>query len=106
MATAVIGVGHNDTDVASTTCRMNISDGTGPTNGLTAMTNAGGTFVIDENGTSTVSSHSSQTLSLTGASVKPPGTYNVQVGCGASDLTAGKDWQLHYGNVNVWAVGT
>jgi hypothetical protein len=55
-------------------CQLFISDGTGPTNGLTPISSLG---------TSTTQAISGvgQTQTLAGAAVKPPGTYNVRMDC-------------------------
>jgi hypothetical protein len=55
-------------------CQLLISDGTGPNNGLTPMSSRGVSTTQAVSGVG-------QTQTLTGAAVKPPGTYNVQMTC-------------------------
>jgi hypothetical protein len=55
-------------------CHLQISDGTGPSNGITAISTATSTTFPVLNAFST-------TVPLTGSAAKPAGTYNVRVAC-------------------------
>jgi hypothetical protein len=55
-------------------CQTEISDGTGPTSGLTPMGDPQGVIV-------SVEANDFATIPIAGAAVKPPGTYNVQISC-------------------------
>lgn len=106
MATANVNVGHNDTDAAGTRCDLEISNGTGPTAGFSAMGNPAGTSIISLGPPPAFSSRTKDVMALTGSAVKQPGTYNVQVKCAANNITSGKSFEFSGGNLNVWAIGT
>jgi hypothetical protein len=98
MATAMIRMVTNTAVAARSNCQLFISDGTGPTNGLTLMQQG---FVTANDTPATASFF--QTHTYIGAATKPAGTYNVQVQCSevSGDLSTS---QLH--QLQVWAVGS
>ena len=98
MATAMIRMVTNTAVAARSNCQLFISDGTGPTNGLTLMQQS---FVTANDTPATATFF--QTHTYIGAAVKPAGTYNVQVQCSEllGDLSTSQLQQLQ-----VWAVGS
>ena len=104
-ATLVVSLGGAAAVAAQVLCRLEISDGSGPTNGLTPMgANLGGNVTLLA---APVAFPHFGTVSLIGAAKKPPGTYNVQAICSA--LTANPCSCTHpafrNGHLNVWAIG-
>jgi hypothetical protein len=87
-ATTTAGVGSRDS------CQLEVSDGIGPSSGIKPMNHA------RENQDTPPIGNYDATVPLTGARVKPPGTYNVRVSCsgiGSINKT--------YANLNVWFEG-
>jgi hypothetical protein len=94
MGTAMIR--FSVTAASASNCRLYISDGTGPTNGLTLMQQS----LVTRN------DHAGAgfaTISYIGAATKPAGTYNVRVHCTELVATVATS-QLH--QLQVWAVGS
>jgi hypothetical protein len=98
MGMAMIRLVTTSATAARSTCSLYISDGTGPTNGLTPMQPG----FLAANDTPATSGFYN-TYTYIGAATKPAGTYNVQVKCHAilGNLATS---QLH--QLQVWAVGS
>ena len=105
MASATLVFSLGGTVAAQVLCRLEISDGTGPTNGLTPMgANLGANLTLLA--APLVFPHFG-TMSLIGAAKMPPGTYNVQASCSAlmaSACTCNHP-AFRNGHLNVWAIG-
>jgi hypothetical protein len=81
---------------AQARCRLEISDGTGPTNGLTSMSVTVYANVPGISGFGVA-------VPVTGSAVKTAGTYNVVASC---DQNAGGAYEFQGGSLIVWAIGT
>ena len=107
MASATLTFSYSATVGAQLNCRLEISDGTGPDNGLTPMGAAfGATVTMLPGGTGVIPNSYFATLPLIGAANMPPGTYNVQARCSIIVPTCGCEHPAYRGgHLNVWAVG-
>jgi hypothetical protein len=82
----IVVVGHLSIELSypgavSGNCRPMISDGTGPTSGLTVMGRATGTKFTLQPDVTNNANLSNTALPIAGAAMKPPGTYNVRIEC-------------------------
>jgi hypothetical protein len=79
VATATVTLVQDDTTgLSSAQCHLRISDGTGPNNGLTSITP-----FMESTFPSTIGY--SNVITITGAVVRPAGTYNVRMDCKETD---------------------
>lgn len=98
MASANLDIAPNGGSAhGETTCHLKISDGSGPSNGLTKMDSQFGSSASYPDADSY-----EVTFPLNGSAVKPAGTYNVIVAC---TTAAGTPAQSRGGTLNVWAAG-
>ena len=93
MAQATVNVRTTAATASNARCFLQISDGTGPTNGLTRMS-----FVVYTDYPATPLYHIG--IPLTGSAVKSAGTYNVIATC---NLNGSGGLEHVGGSVNVWA---
>jgi hypothetical protein len=86
---------NNSANAGEAWCGLQISDGSGPNNGLTGVGQLGHfNFPATQ--------FYNNLVSLSGSAVKPAGTYNVKVIC--SDLAVANGLTASLSNLIVWAV--
>jgi len=96
MAVATVVLLQNSASPVDVTCSLSISDGSGPSNGLTSMGEFSKVSVPPA-----ISSTPFETLTVSGAAAKGAGTYNVVASCSASAV--GTSF-FQRGNLLVWAI--
>jgi hypothetical protein len=95
MAVGQTSVHTNGANAGQAYCKLQISDGSGPNNGLTSVGQLGYfNFPVTPSYTNL--------FSLSGSAVKPAGTYNVKLVCG--DLSVPNALTASLSNLIVWAV--
>jgi len=80
VATAAVTIENADSTISGGSCKLQISDGSGPTNGMTDITPEHFVSVAASANYSTV-------VTLTGAATKPAGAFNIRMIC--KEITTG-----------------